>query len=303
MPSYRPSLKASLVAAGLTVALVVGGSAGAVAGKLVTSKKIKDGTIRTRDLADDSVDARKLAPGSVSWGKSLDAATKAQIEALVGEGPAGAQGIPGPQGVAGPKGDTGPQGPEGPPGSRGSRGETGAPGDGSLVAGGIFGLNGWSATDPSLDVSELYPASGGTIELDVPGNYLVNMHGLFVDTGTLGAPIIFAGNPSDFVSATLSACILGSDFFVPLCDTTYPLTVHEGEVVSLPVQFPSLDPDGCAEPACEPPVVVRLAVYRLGGAVTDALDLPDLSGCLCDPVPRPSSARERALQRYLQNAF
>ncbi len=63
MPSYRPSLKATLVAAGLATVLVVGGSAGAVAGKLITSKNIKDGTIQTRDLSDDSVDASKLAPG------------------------------------------------------------------------------------------------------------------------------------------------------------------------------------------------------------------------------------------------
>ena len=33
MPSYRPSLKATLVAAGLATVLVVGGSAGAVVGK------------------------------------------------------------------------------------------------------------------------------------------------------------------------------------------------------------------------------------------------------------------------------
>jgi hypothetical protein len=297
MPSYRPSLKATLVAAGLATVLVVGGSAGAVAGKLITSKNIKDGTIQTRDLSDNSVDASKLAPGAVSWGKSLDAATKAQIEDLLGEA------IPGPQGEPGPKGDTGPQGPAGASGSRGAQGETGAPGDGSLVAGGIFGLNGWSATDPSLDVSELYPASGGTIELDVPGNYLVTMRGLFVDPGVVGTPIIFAGDPSDYFDATLSACVLASDFFLPICDTTYPLTVHEDEVVSLPIQFASVEPDGCAGPDCEPPVVVRLAVYRLGGAVTDALDLPDLSGCLCDPVGRPFGAREGAIQRYLRNTF
>lgn len=292
MPSYRPSLTATLVAAGLAAALVVGGSAGAVAGRLITSKNIKDGTIQTRDLSDNSVDASKLAPGAVSWGKSLDGATKAQIEALVGEG------------VPGPKGDTGPQGPAGAPGASGSRGDTGAPGDGSLVAGGIFGLNGWSATDPSLDVSELYPASGGTIELDEPGNYLVTMHGLFVDPDVVGAPIVFAGDPSDYLSATLSACILGSDFFVPLCDTTFPLTVHEDEVVSLPVRFPSSEPDGCTGPDCEPPLVVRLAVYRLGGAVTDALDLPELTECgLCGPADRRFSARGRATERFLRNTF
>ncbi len=152
-------------------------------------------------------------------------------------------------------------------------------------------------------MSELYPESGGTIELDVPGNYLVTMRGLFVDPDIVGEPIIFAGDPSDYLDVTLSACILASDFFVPLCDATFPLTVREDEVVSLPVQFASLDSDGCTGPDCEPPVVVRLAVYRLGGAVTDALDLPDLGGCLCEPVGRPFSARKGAIQRYLQNAF
>ncbi|WP_296606227.1 hypothetical protein [Nocardioides sp.] len=298
MPSYRPSLKATLVAAGLATVLVVGGSAGAVAGKLITSKNIKDGTIRTRDLSDDSVDASKLAPGAVSWGKSLDAATKAQIEDLLGEG------IPGPQGAPGPKGDTGPQGPTGASGSRGSQGATGAPGDGSLVAGGIFGLNGWSAASADSFLSELYPLQGDPIVLDVPGNYLVSMHGLFVDPDIVDAPLIFAGEPNDEISALLSACILSSEFFVPVCDGTFPLTVHEGESLPVPVLFPSSDDVGCPDDGCDPPVVVRMAVYRQGGAVTDTLDLPDLSGCgVCGPVGRPSSALERATQRYLRKAF
>ena len=298
MPSYRPSAKATLVAAGLATVLVVGGSAGAVAGKLITSKNIKDGTIQTRDLRDDSVDASKLAPGAVSWGKSLDAATKAQIEDLLGEG------VPGPQGAAGPKGDTGPQGPEGAPGSRGSRGETGAPGDGSLVAGGIFGLNGWSAASEDLSLSELHPMQGDPIVLDVPGNYLVSMHGLFVDTDIVEAPFIFAGEPTDEVSALLSACVLSSEFFIPVCDGTFPFTVHEGETLPLPVLFPSSDDVGCPDEECDPPVVVRMAVYRQGGAVSDALDLPALGSCgFCDPVGRPSTALERATKRYLRNAF
>ena len=289
----RPTPKASLVAAGLVAALVVGGSAGAVAGGLVTSKDIKDGTVKTRDLKDDSVTAHKLAPGAVSWDKSLDQATKDAIEALVAEP------------VPGPQGETGPQGPAGAPGGRGSQGESG---DGSYVAGGIFGTNGYSASDTDFDVSELYPASGDGIELTTPGNYLVSVQGVFgfdEDSDLLAAPFVFLGEPVDPATFFLNACTPSTDYFFPMCTTTFPLTVHADETVDLPVLVPSGTSVGCTE-VCESPAVVRVAIYRQGGEVTDDLDVPDDAICLpvCGTEPLSSgTALSKSAKRYVRSHF
>lgn len=293
MPVFRPSLQATLIAGGLAAALVVGGSAGAVAGKLITSKNIKDGTIQTQDLADDSVNAGKLAPGSVSWGKSLDAATRARIEALLEAG------TPGPQGEKGPKGDPGA------PGASGARGVPGAPGAGSLVAGGWFGLNGWSSweDEDEFAATELTPVSGGTVVLDEPGNYLVSLRGVLMDFD-LGLPFVFAGVPTDEFSMIFNACVAEGEF-IPLCDVVYPLTVHDGETVPLPVLVPTTAEEECAGSECPTPGLVRMAVYRQGGAISDALDLPD-AGCLpeCGGIERRLERHlDGQTRRYLQNAF
>ena len=121
MRTFRPSATAAALASGLALALVIGGTAGALAGGLITSHDIKNHTIKAQDLASNSVTNTKIAPGAVTWDKSLDDATRAQIEALVTAGPAG------------PPGPTGSQGPTG------ATGRTGAPGDGSLVAGDLSG--------------------------------------------------------------------------------------------------------------------------------------------------------------------
>ena len=212
MRPFRPSLKAIAVAGGLSVALVIGGTAGAVADRLVTSKDIKDHTIKSRDLAANSVKAGNLAPGSVSWAKSLDEATKAQIQDLVGEG------VPGPrgeQGSAGPRGEQGPAGPKGAPGPTGPSGNRGADGAGSLVASGLYGFNGYSAASSEFDLSELYPLSGGGIELDDVGNYLVSMQGIFIEDSVLQAPFLFVGVPTNEISFLMDACTISTDFSFP----------------------------------------------------------------------------------------
>ncbi len=72
----------------------VASDAAKAAGKLVTSKQIKDGTIQTKDI---SATARNALKGQ--------------------EGPAGDTGPTGPAGAAGPAGPAGPQGEPGPAGS------------------------------------------------------------------------------------------------------------------------------------------------------------------------------------------
>ena len=92
----------TLVACASILAIAAGG--GAVAGSLITSADIKDKTIKKVDLAKNAVVTKKVKDGTLKL-KDLDKATQDAI----------AQG--GPQGPAGPPGATGPQGPKGDAGS------------------------------------------------------------------------------------------------------------------------------------------------------------------------------------------
>jgi hypothetical protein len=93
----RPA-PAILVAAALVLSA---GAGGAVAGDLITGKDIKDGTVASADVKNESLRLRDLA-------------LRAQ-EALEGPtGPPGPQGVPGPQGPAGIPGPVGPPGPAAP---------------------------------------------------------------------------------------------------------------------------------------------------------------------------------------------
>lgn len=85
----------------VAVAFVVGSTSGAVAGGMVTSKQIKNNTIRSVDVKNGTL---KLA--------DISAAARAALQGQTG--PAGPQGAPGVQGPPGPQGAEGPQGPAGP---------------------------------------------------------------------------------------------------------------------------------------------------------------------------------------------
>ena len=159
-----------------------------------------------------------------------------------------------------------PPGRAGPTGPSGNRGADGADGAGSLVASGLYGFNGYSAASSEFDLSELYPLSGGGIELDDVGNYLVSMQGIFIEDSVLQAPFLFVGVPTNEISFLMDACTISTDFFIPTCDATFPVTVHEGESKNLPILFPSFAEEGCEGYECMPPAVVRVAVYRMGGA-------------------------------------
>jgi len=82
--------KIAAIAAATIGVLVLTGTGGAVAGSLITSKDIKDGSIKVRDLG----------PGVQKGLKST-------------QGPKGNQGNQGPAGPAGSKGDVGPKGDQG----------------------------------------------------------------------------------------------------------------------------------------------------------------------------------------------
>jgi hypothetical protein len=87
------------------VALVLAGGGTAGAAALITGARIKDGSVRGRDIADHSLTRRDFA-GSV-------------------RGPAGARGPEGPAGDRGPRGEPGAKGD---PGEKGDKGDAGPPG-------------------------------------------------------------------------------------------------------------------------------------------------------------------------------
>ena len=86
----------------VVVALLAGGGT-AVASKLVTSKDIKNGTIKTQDIGRGQVTLNRLSPGV------RELLAKAGTPGANGTN--GANGAKGEKGDKGDKGDTGPQGP------------------------------------------------------------------------------------------------------------------------------------------------------------------------------------------------
>jgi hypothetical protein len=236
----RPSGKAAVVAGALTLTLVVGAGSGAVAGKLITSQDIQDGTIHARDLADNSVKNRTIGRGQVNWWKSLSVPTKRKITGLVQDGATGPAGPQGEQGPAGPAGPAGPQGargltgPEGPQGPDGPAGST------------FVGMDHFTAADEDIDGSdpvELLPTAGG-ITLSDPGVYLVNARALLTDLDDVvffGDPAVFEeGAPSDpddlveflreLFQIFQNACVPNDGFLGPTCQSTFPVYVHEDPV-------------------------------------------------------------------------
>jgi hypothetical protein len=99
----------------VVVALVAGATT-ATAQSLITSKDIKDGTIRNRDVAKNQVSLNRLSPGLQ---RLIRRATSTQQTALSQSAPAGAPGAPGAQGPRGERGERGPQGPRGANGADG----------------------------------------------------------------------------------------------------------------------------------------------------------------------------------------
>lgn len=256
MRTTRPSGKAVVVAGVIALTLVVGASSGAVAGKLITSKNIKDGTIKTQDLKDDSVTNDKLAPGSVDWEKSIDDATKEMIASLAQSGPAG------------------PAGPAGPTGPRGATGAAGADGMGEVVFWDYFGFEEPDLEEVPETGYELPPLNGESIVLDEPGDYLLNMDGvvLALDPDAFGAAIV-AGEPNTDESFVFDACLATgvAVMEIPLatCETSMPISVQAGETLELPITVMPAVFGGCESESCAPSLAAaRVVVYRINSTPT-----------------------------------
>ena len=108
------------VAVAVVASLMVAGAAssGTVRG-LITGAQIKNGSVASADIADNTIQARDLS----------SALRKQQAQAALPgpEGPQGAAGPAGPQGENGAAGAQGPQGPAGSQGPAGAQGPAGPP--------------------------------------------------------------------------------------------------------------------------------------------------------------------------------
>lgn len=163
----KRNLKVGFGVIAASAVMVAGAGVGtAQAGALITSAKIKDGTIRVVDLSPGVQD--KLAKTGKDGEDGEDGA----------QGPAGPQGPQGPQGPAGPStGVPGPQGPQGARGPAGEQGPTGAQGQAGRdgLAGAVYRTltytngGGGSATVACADddtASRAYTAIAGGVQGD-----------------------------------------------------------------------------------------------------------------------------------------
>ncbi len=113
-------MKRAIIACVVT-ALVVGAGT-ATAAKLITSKDIKDGTIKSADIKNGGVQTKDIKKGTI---KKDRLASKLQ-QKIDQPGPAGPAGAAGPAGPQGPAGAAGPAGAPGAPGPTLSSGQLGS---------------------------------------------------------------------------------------------------------------------------------------------------------------------------------
>jgi hypothetical protein len=105
--------------------LAAGGTSYAATG-LITSAAIKNGAVKSVDLARNSVTSSKVRDGSL-LAKDFKRGQLGGASGTPGpEGPAGARGPAGPAGAPGPAGGPGPTGGAGPAGAQGPKGADGA---------------------------------------------------------------------------------------------------------------------------------------------------------------------------------
>ncbi len=289
--------RAAAVAAALAVVLVVGATSGAVAGRLVTSSDIKNGTIRKVDLSEKVKDSfsRKGKQGE--------------------PGPVGPTGSPGPVGPTGAPGPAGPVGETGPQGAQGARGPRGADGDGRLVSYSTF--DGTGVLDLDSGIPAVTLLGSGAAPITTPGNYLVSIRagtdltdvpsadpsadplslvGSVVGLLSLGNPISY---DLDTDTGSLDVEKLSrSCLSLVVCHTTFavnaspsqPLDISELTLLNLSVP-PCLE--GLADVPesgddCTTPVRANVTVYRIGGDTADLLTFPSLDlGCTCGSLTRP----------------
>ena len=215
---------AVVAAAGL---LVVGGTTGAVAAKLIDGSRIKDASVSGSKLEANAVSSRELSPNSV--GKNH--IKSGVLEGLQGEpGEAGAQGPAGPAGPAGEQGPAGEPGPAGPARPPGAPGAARAPGPAaSDVKGGLAAhLEGTATTIADIGGTfgkfpgSVRATSLGTITLPSAGTYVLTGDGFFTSTSAV------SGNTRlQLALRHDDGSDWGKDFGTCFTDATSPLANRE----------------------------------------------------------------------------
>lgn len=185
MKLNRTSLGTIAVA---TALLLAGGTAGATAGSLITSAKIKDGTIKSVDIRDETIRLRDLSPSVIRF-----------IEAQQGtpgiDGQPGVNGRDGNSGTEGIPGATGPQGPAGPAGASQNTPHTNwhaQPGS-RVTSPTSVELTGPAATSVEIEDLNVPVQAGDVVSFDVA----------FADGAvcTAGAPRLFLEVAGDYVNS------------------------------------------------------------------------------------------------------
>ena len=112
-------------------AIMIVSATSATAASLITSSQIKDGTIKGRDIAKNTVTSNKLSPGlrrQLAIRQSAASSAPGLAGAAGANGVNGTNGANGKDGAKGAKGDRGQNGQNGQDGQNGAPGQDGAPG-------------------------------------------------------------------------------------------------------------------------------------------------------------------------------
>ena len=184
----KVTLKAAIVAV-IAVALVGGGSA--VAGSLVTSAKIADGTIQNRDIADGTISLSRLSEGTQAL---IRQHAKDGVNGRDGANGAGGQdGARGLQGQAGTAGNDGVNGDAGKDGVNGVDGKDGRDGTDATIASGNWGI---------IDRNVIGSASA--VLRSGPGGAPLGTGSLNLSVADVASKIAF-GNEADFAGLKISS--------------------------------------------------------------------------------------------------
>ena len=184
----KVTLKAAIVAV-IAVALVGGGSA--VAGSLVTSAKIADGTIQNRDIADGTISLSRLSEGTQAL---IRQHAKDGVNGRDGANGAGGQdGARGLQGQAGTAGNDGVNGVDGKDGVNGVDGKDGRDGTDATIASGNWGI---------IDRNVIGSASA--VLRSGPGVAPLGTGSLNLSVADVASKIAF-GNEADFAGLKISS--------------------------------------------------------------------------------------------------
>ena len=184
----KVTLKAAIVAV-IVMALVGGGSA--VAGSLVTSAKIADGTIQNRDIADGTISLSRLSEGTQALIRQH--ATDGVNGRDGANGAGGQDGARGLQGQAGTAGNDGVNGVDGKDGVNGVDGKDGRDGTDATIASGNWGI---------IDRNVIGSASA--VLRSGPGGAPLGTGSLNLSVADVASKIAF-GNEADFAGLKISS--------------------------------------------------------------------------------------------------